>query len=102
MKDQLPLLPFDGQPRARTETSYRAAVKAAPKAGSRREAALTMYRDYGSRGLTDYELADKLGIPIQSAVPLRTALRDSGEVVRDWGRARKNRYGNDCQVWRAV
>ena len=97
---QLPLLPFDGLPRARTETSYRAAVKATPKAASKRDLIVAALRQAGDRGMTAPELVDALRLPLGTIHPRLGELRRDGLAWEEHGRTRKNRYGNDCQVWR--
>ena len=96
---QLSLLPDDGVPRARVETSYRAAVAVAPVVRGRRLAVLELFRAAGERGLTDPEIAAAMGLPLQSAVPLRHWLAGRELIVRAWV-TRQNEHGRSCNVWR--
>ena len=62
---------FSGPPFAPgPSTSYEAALAVAPKLTARRKAALDLIREAGWSGLTDPELAELMGLPLQSAVPL--------------------------------
>lgn len=113
MNDQLTITTFTGPlesyeidpwPRARQSdpaTSHQAARDATPNAGTHRARALAALRAAGPRGLTDFELADRLGLQQTSAGKRRGELRDQGWVV-DSGQKRPAPSGSSAIVWKAV
>jgi hypothetical protein len=83
------------------ETSRAAATDAAANAHTHRNRVLVALRDAGADGLTDFELADRLGLQQTSAGKRRGELRDAGLVV-DSGRKRPAPSGSAAIVWVAV
>jgi len=85
-------------------TSYEAAYMVVPKLTARRKAALDLLTEAGWSGLTDPELAELMGLPLQSAVPLRNWLVTAGLVTAAFMGGerckRKNKHGRSCAVWR--
>jgi predicted ArsR family transcriptional regulator len=81
-----------------TATSARAARRVEPKTGTQRGKVLTALVEHG--GLTDLELAEKLGLLENSVRPRRTELC-TGQYARDSGRVREHR-GSQWVVWEAT
>lgn len=93
-----------GRPVARATdpgTSWAAARDAEPNAGTHRARVLRELREVYPEGLTDYELADRLGLQQNSAGKRRGELRDAG-FVEDSGRTRPAPSGSRAIVWTAV
>jgi hypothetical protein len=79
-------------------TSAKAARNIAPKAGTQRGRVLAAIAEHG--GLTDFELAERLGMLDNSIRPRRAELLDAC-LVRDAGRVRQHR-GHWWVVWEAT
>lgn len=99
--DQAPFRPEAAVRRTDPDTSQAAALTHAEIRRRDRERVLAALRDAGDRGLTDYELADKVDRQQNSAGKRRGELRDAG-LVRDSGRRRKAPSGSLAIVWVAV
>jgi DNA-binding transcriptional ArsR family regulator len=80
-------------------TSWDAAADASRKADTHRARVLATLRAHRD-GLTDFELADLLGLQQTSAGKRRGELRDQGLVI-DSGRRRPAPSGSLAIVWRA-
>lgn len=97
-------LSLDVEPATRRtdpDTSHAAADDAAPNAATHRARALTELRNAGDSGLTDFELAERLGVQQTSIGKRRGELRDAGQVV-DSGERRLAPSGSKAIVWVAV
>jgi hypothetical protein len=81
------------------DTSGKAALAIAPKSGTQRSAILAELLDTRF-GLTDPEIADATGIPMNSVRPRRVELVE-GEWVADGGR-RREINGHEHIVWEAT
>ena len=81
-------------------TSWAAAQDAARGADTHRARALAALRA-APDGLTDFELADRLGVQQTSIGKRRGELRDAG-LVADSGFRRRAPSGSLAIVWRAV
>jgi CRP-like cAMP-binding protein len=82
-------------------TSWAAAHDATPKAVTHRARVLAELRRVHPLGLTDYELAARLGLQQNSAGKRRGELRDRG-LVEDSGERRPAPSGSKAIVWRLV
>jgi hypothetical protein len=82
------------------DTSWAAASDARRNASTHRARALAMLRAHPA-GLTDFELADLLGVGQTSIGKRRGELRDQGFVV-DSGVRRPAPSGSAAIVWRAL
>ena len=83
------------------DTSRAAAIDARVNADTHRARVLGALHAAGTDGLTDFELADRLGLQQTSAGKRRGELRDAGLVV-DSGRKRPAPSGSAAIVWVAV
>lgn len=83
------------------ETSHRAAKDATPRANTHRARALAALRDAGPNGLTDFELAERTGVPQTSIGVRRKELADAG-YVEPAGTTRPAPSGSAAMVWRAA
>jgi DNA-binding transcriptional ArsR family regulator len=81
-------------------TSWAAAHDATPKAPTHRARVLQALRSIPG-GLTDYELAELVGLQQNSAGKRRGELRDAG-LVEDSGRRRPAPSGSKAIVWKVV
>lgn len=81
------------------DTSRCAAADALPNADTHRARVLATLREHAA-GLTDFELADLLGLQQTSAGKRRGELRDRG-LVEDSGYRRPAPSGSLAIVWRA-
>lgn len=81
------------------DTSWDAAADASRKADTHRARALAIHRAHPD-GLTDFELADLMGLQQTSAGKRRGELRDQGYVVNS-GVKRPAPSGSLAIVWRA-
>jgi hypothetical protein len=81
------------------DTSSKSALAIAPKSGTQRSAILAELLDTRF-GLTDPEIADATGIPMNSVRPRRVELVE-GEWVADGGR-RREINGHEHIVWEAT
>lgn len=92
------------EPTARTtdpDTSHEAAEDARLRSGKHRALALAALREAGSRGLTDFELADRTGVAQTSIGVRRKELQRAGYVeATDMRRPAPS--GSAAIVWRAV
>lgn len=90
------------RPRARRsdpETSHQAARRVTSRAATHRQIALDALIDAGEHGLTDFELAHKVGIQQTSIGVRRHELEDRGLVV--WaGTYRPSPSGSPARVWK--
>jgi hypothetical protein len=86
-------------PHSGTDTSRRAAERAAVRVTGRRLAVLRAYAAAGDDGLTDAEGQDATGIPGDTWRPRRGELADVGFVAAA-GVKRPTRYQNDADVHR--
>lgn len=82
-------------------TSWDAARMAKRGAARLRDRCLKALRDAGESGLTDFELADKVGSQQTSAGKRRGELEKAGLVVRTEDR-RPSPSGASAMVWRAA
>jgi len=81
-------------------TSLAAAVAIEPVSGKDRLRVLLALKDAGSRGLTDEELQDRLGLPGSTERPRRIELWEKGLVWQST-ETRLTRSGRKATVWRA-
>lgn len=98
-------LELDFTPTARhtdPETSHDAAAVAGVNAGTNRALALLALADAGVNGLTDFELADRVGVKQTSIGVRRKELVTAGLVERAPLFPRKNADGSPCIVWRVT
>jgi hypothetical protein len=82
-------------------TSWLAAADATVTANTHRERALNALVTVGGHGMTDFELAEALGLQQTSAGKRRGELRDAG-LVADSGRRRPSPSGSSAIVWVAT
>jgi hypothetical protein len=98
--EELTLFPPPVARRTDPATSWSAASDAGVNASTHRGRALAALRA-APDGLTDFELADLLGVQQTSIGKRRGELRDAGLVV-DSGTRRPAPSGSAAIVWRAV
>lgn len=79
-------------------TSVAAAMAALPRAGTQKNAILSIIRDAGAAGLTDEQIATLSGLDENTVRPRRVELAEEGWIHLS-GEFRKTRHGNDAQVW---
>jgi hypothetical protein len=87
-------------------TQTAAAATAVPRSGTQRAKVLEVIRGAGQAGLTDKEIAVKLGLAENSVRPRRLELSTPGEdgqpaLVVDSGERRETAGGSLAIVWRA-
>lgn len=92
--------PYRGHPpHARgSDTSAEAADSMRVRAMRLSERAVWWFDMSRNQGMTDHELAERLGTSLQTAVPRRRELVIAG-LVRDSGRRRKTPSGRRATVW---
>lgn len=81
-----------------SETSKRAAVKIAPRAGTIRSDVLNYIRSRGELGASNDEIVAALGIQIQTVCPRMNELARA-QFIRPSGRTRKTRSRRDAVCW---
>ena len=87
---------FDAERTVAPETRAQAFRVSKPKHTSRVLAAMDCLRRAGSRGLTRHELAEAMGLPLQSVCSIALELRRSG-LAREVGK-RKTPSGSHAAV----
>lgn len=80
------------------QTSRDADARNAPREGTQRAKVLNFIRACGGDGATDEELQDETGLNPNTARPRRVELVRDG-WIRDSGRRRKTRGGDEAIVW---
>lgn len=85
---------------AHSPTSRAAASEIIPVAGKQRRDVFELLKFYPD-GLTDEQIAERLGLNPSSARPRRVECVKAGLVI-DSGRTRKTRAGRRAVVWEAV
>lgn len=83
------------------ETSAQAAAAVKPKTPSQRQRVLAAIRAAGSRGLTDEQIVEQVGLGPNSGRPRRKELQEMG-LVRDSGLRRRTVSGAEAAVWIAA
>ena len=81
-----------------TDTQRKARQYVAPAAGKIKARVLEAIRAAGSHGLTDHEIAERLGAYETTSRSKRVELRDEGEIL-DSGRRRRGPRGVGMIVW---
>lgn len=81
-----------------SETSRRAAIDNYPRSGSQRHRALVDVAKAGDHGRTRHEIADNLGLVINSATARVSELLQGGWVVQDAARTRPTSTGSEAAV----
>lgn len=83
------------------DTSHGAAAQAAKRAPRHREIALRVLREALPDGLSDFELAERTGVPQTSIGKRRLELQRMG-LVEPTGERRPSPTGTPAMVWRAM
>ncbi len=95
-------LPWELPPHQRTSPTSRAAAVSIRESVAPRQAAVYAFvAARGDHGATNAEIADGLGMPIQSVCPRVCELRSLGRLVSA-GKTRPTATGRPAQVWRAA
>ena len=93
-------MPIPAPAQRHSRTSLDAAKAVEPGAGTDRMRVLMALRDAGSRGMTDEELQDALGLAGSSERPRRCELLDAGLIWQSI-ETRATRSGRQATIWRA-
>jgi hypothetical protein len=84
-----------------SQTSKDAALRMAPRAGTKRAELLLFLRDQGAAGATDEEMQYSVPMSANTQRPRRVELVQGGYVV-DSLRTRKTISGDEAVVWIAI
>lgn len=82
-------------------TSVAAAERVKPKSGTQRWRVLRVVVDAGEEGVTDEEVQDRIGLPLNTVRPRRLELVEGGYVI-DSGDTRPTAGGSQAIVWLAT
>jgi hypothetical protein len=93
-------LPGSAPAQRHSRTSLDAAKSVEPGSGKDRLRVLLALKAAGSRGLTDEEIQDRLGLPGSTERPRRIELWEKGLVWKST-ETRLTRSGRQATIWRA-
>lgn len=102
MNDQLTLADAPNYRRDDLQSAKGAAEGNRPKRGEHRARVLAALKDAGPDGLTDFQIAEAVGLTQPSAGKRRLDLQRLGLVGPRVGVRRLSPSGSPAQVWRAL